>query len=270
MKKYFKYTIVFILTMFLLINHVGAISTKCDYSVKINGKEFKYRIEIVNIDDELITNSSKRNAQNNNYWSKHFIKSYYNFDRGNYDTISTRCKSADKYNIVKGQICVLSTDEDKKDFFVAGISGSSFSCPSMYQYAPNPSHPDEISFIANKTKVVTKNTDNSNGNNTAVEPSTPDITIYEGKMDCSDILGPNLTKIVHLVIKLVRIAGAVITILQATLALLPAVSSGDADALNKALKKCVTLGIILAVIGLFPTLLHLIGNLCGFDLTCIA
>ena len=51
--------------------------------------------------------------------------------------------------------------------------------------------------------------------------------------------------------------------------LIPAVISKDADGLKKAEKKLVTMAIVLAAIGIFPTFVSIIGGIFGFDLTCI-
>lgn len=265
MNKYFKYFFMLIATLFLFTMRIYALNKTCDYSATLNGKEFKYRV-VVNVDDNLLTDTSKRDAKGNSYWNNHIERYYYNVEKGKYDSIGNIvCSKSDKYNIVDGKVCVLDTAADKKDFFAMGLSGSSFNCPAMYQYNPSIKNKENVTFIANKEKASSTST---SANNTGEE--VPNIGIYQGEMDCADILGENLTKVVHLAIKIIRIAGAIITILQATLTLVPAVTSGDADALKKAGKKCVTLAIILAAIGLFPTILHVIGNICGFDLSCIA
>ena len=41
------------------------------------------------------------------------------------------------------------------------------------------------------------------------------------------------------------------------------------EALKKAIKKCVMMLVILAVIGLLPTLIRVIGLIAGFDLSCL-
>ncbi len=92
--------------------------------------------------------------------------------------------------------------------------------------------------------------------------------VYE-RMTCEELLGPNLVKVLHLFISIVRLAGAIICIVSGMLTLVPAVVSDDASALKKAYKNLIYMLIILVVIGLFPSIIHLIGSICKFDLTCI-
>lgn len=97
----------------------------------------------------------------------------------------------------------------------------------------------------------------------------PDLEIDTSPKTCSEILGKNLTKIVKFAIVLLRVAGAVIAIVNSMIALVPAVMSKDADALQKAKGKCISMGILLAVILVFPSILRFIGNVLGFDISCI-
>ena len=89
------------------------------------------------------------------------------------------------------------------------------------------------------------------------------------KTPCSDVLGPTLTALVKEAIKWVRIAGAIIAIVNAMLKLIPAIMSKDAEALNKAIKTCITMAIILVFCVLFSWLLNLIGTLFKWDVSCI-
>ena len=88
--------------------------------------------------------------------------------------------------------------------------------------------------------------------------------------DCTTVLGANLTKVVHAVITIIRIAGAIIAVVNGMISLIPAIVSKDADALKKAGQKCVKMAIVLVLIGLLPSLLTIIGNIFGYDLSCIA
>ena len=89
------------------------------------------------------------------------------------------------------------------------------------------------------------------------------------KTPCSDVLGPTLTALVKEAIKWVRIAGAIIAIVNGMLKLIPAIMSKDAEALNKAIKTCITMAIILVFCVLFSWLLNLIGTLFKWDVSCI-
>lgn len=101
------------------------------------------------------------------------------------------------------------------------------------------------------------------------EADLPDFGFGEEGSTCYDLLGQNLTKIVNLGITAVRIAGAIIAIVNGMITLIPPIVSKDADALKKAGNKCIRLGIILLAIGVFPTLVTIIGRLFGYDLSCI-
>lgn len=98
--------------------------------------------------------------------------------------------------------------------------------------------------------------------------SNPTGTISEEKMNCNDLLGPNLTKIVKMCISILRIAGMIIALVNASLAVVPAIN--NPDRISDAKKKCISMAIILVIIGVFPSLLKVIGNIFGYDLSCIS
>ncbi len=86
---------------------------------------------------------------------------------------------------------------------------------------------------------------------------------------CKEILGPNLTAVVHAGIRAIQIIGAIAAIVKGMMVLLPAIIAKDADGLKKASKILVTMAIILVVIFLFVPLARFIGKLAGFDISCI-
>ncbi len=96
----------------------------------------------------------------------------------------------------------------------------------------------------------------------------PDINISTEQMNCSELLGENLTKLVKFAIDTVKIIGAIIAIVNGMISLVPAVISKDQDALKKAAKKCTYMAIILALIFLLPLLARVIGNMFEFDISC--
>ncbi|NLC48053.1 MAG: hypothetical protein GX758_01655 [Tenericutes bacterium] len=99
--------------------------------------------------------------------------------------------------------------------------------------------------------------------------SIPDPGFGESRTTCENLLGRNLTKVVKSITLILRIAGAIIATVNGMIALIPAVVSKDQDALKKATKKCVNMGIVLVLILLLPSLLVLIGNLFSYDISCI-
>ena len=102
-----------------------------------------------------------------------------------------------------------------------------------------------------------------------LDVKVPEFNISNESVNCRQILGENLTNVVHFSIKLLRLAGAVIVIVHAMIILVPPITSKDADSLNKALKKCVNLSVILIVIFIFPSVINLLGRALEFDISCI-
>ena len=103
----------------------------------------------------------------------------------------------------------------------------------------------------------------------ATELNTTSLDISSQSMTCAEILGPNLLKIVKLFVTGLRIAAAIIAIIKGMLGFIPAIVSDDASALKKATKTLIMMLIVLTIIGLFPTLIRVIGRIAGFDLSCI-
>ena len=97
----------------------------------------------------------------------------------------------------------------------------------------------------------------------------PDISIKENTLNCKELIGENLSKIIKLIITILQIAGAIIAIVNGMITLIPAVISKDAEALKSAEKKCITMAIVLVLIILLPTLLIFLSNIFGYDLSCI-
>ena len=93
--------------------------------------------------------------------------------------------------------------------------------------------------------------------------------LFGGYMTCSQILGPNLTKVVHAGIRAMQIVGAILAIVWGMMTLIPAIISKDAEGLKKSEKKLVLMAIILLCIFLLPYLIRWIGNLFDLDVSCI-
>lgn len=88
-------------------------------------------------------------------------------------------------------------------------------------------------------------------------------TISEDEMTCEDILGPNLQKILKLFITILRVAGMAIIIVSGSISALQAV--GNPDKMKEFQKKMISMGIILIVIVLLPTLINVIASIFGFE-----
>ena len=102
----------------------------------------------------------------------------------------------------------------------------------------------------------------------ANEPNTPDLDIIDKPMTCEEILGEG-AKLIKLGVNVLRIAGVIIALINGMMAFIPAVSSGDKGQLNAAFKKCINMAIVLILIVLIPELINVIGNLFGWDTSCI-
>ncbi|UKI58146.1 MAG: hypothetical protein L6V81_01505 [Clostridium sp.] len=121
----------------------------------------------------------------------------------------------------------------------------------------------------NQTKKPLPQTRNGKSN-TGASLKAPNLTGFGNTGDsCSAVLGPTLTALVKEAVKWVRIAGAIIAIVNGMLKLIPAIMSKDAEALSKAARTCVTMAIILVFCALFPWLLNLIGSIFKWDVSCI-
>ena len=87
--------------------------------------------------------------------------------------------------------------------------------------------------------------------------------------NCAKIAGPNIIKVIKGSVTTIRIVGVIIAIVNGIMILLPAVMGKDADALKKAERKLVTLFVVLAAIGIFPTIVSIISKIFEFDLSCL-
>lgn len=102
-----------------------------------------------------------------------------------------------------------------------------------------------------------------------LEVETPEFDIASGSMSCSQLMGSNLLLVIKFSINAIRIIGVIAATVMGMTTFFKALNKGDAGELNKALKKCVWLGMALIVVVMFPTLLKVIGKLFGFDISCL-
>ncbi len=115
-----------------------------------------------------------------------------------------------------------------------------------------------------KTSQTTGTTSTSSGGSTDKM-----LEISNEKMNCKQVLGENLRKVLHLSINAIRVFAAIVSIFLMMTKLIPAISSKDSGALKKAISSCVTIAIVLVIIGLLPTIIRVVGKIAGFDLTCL-
>ena len=139
-----------------------------------------------------------------------------------------------------------------------------------------------ISLVTGKGKTCSfNNNDNKNcgvlvsnsgekTDETGKDPNLPSgWDIDPTVKDCASILGPNLTKLVHFGINTLKIVAAIIAIVNGMISFVPAIMSKDQDALKKAGKKCIYMAVVLALIFILPYIARLLGNILGFDITCL-
>ena len=109
----------------------------------------------------------------------------------------------------------------------------------------------------------------TNINNNAYEIEEPKFDIDNSSTTCSELLGSNLVLVVKFGMNAIRIIGVIVAIVKGMTTLLPAVNKGDAGELNKAIRKCIWIAVVLIIVVMFPTLARVIGKLFGFDTSCI-
>lgn len=97
----------------------------------------------------------------------------------------------------------------------------------------------------------------------------PEFGFGEYGQTCYELVGENLSKVIKLFVNGIQLVAAIIALVNGILIVMPVLIAKDAGALNKAIAKCIKMGIVLLVIGVFPTLVSVCGKLFGYDLTCI-
>ena len=107
------------------------------------------------------------------------------------------------------------------------------------------------------------------GGGRGTKPSAPNMG-FGAAGNCSEILGPNLVKVVNIGITAIQIIGAILAIVYGMISLIPAVMAKDTDGLKQAEKKLVIMAIILLCIFLLRYFIKLLGTIFGFDTSCIA
>lgn len=99
--------------------------------------------------------------------------------------------------------------------------------------------------------------------------ANPNIEISNEIYSCYEILGSNLTKVVHAFINILQISAVIISIVYGMIILVPPVLAKDSDEVKKATSKLIKIGVILLIILLFRPIIRFIGNVLEFDLSCI-
>ncbi len=158
--------------------------------------------------------------------------------------------------------------------------GACVSSENVYHYLDAKNATEGVYYITtSKDDAKNNGTAGRYDNGDGSTDGTGGSTKYEDNMSaggfgkegqtCIEVVGESLSKIIKTTINILRIAGAVIAILKGMTLLIPPIVNKDADSLKKAGNKCVKLGIVLLLIGVFPTIIRFIGYLFKYDVTCI-
>jgi len=86
---------------------------------------------------------------------------------------------------------------------------------------------------------------------------------------CRGIVGENIYHLIEGGFLAFEVACVFAVIIIASLKLLPALTSKDADRLKTAQRTCINLAIVLAVICILPYLIKALGLIFGFDISCL-
>ena len=121
-------------------------------------------------------------------------------------------------------------------------------------------------FFVNTIYVLASN---ETSNTTRSQYDNLNVEIYDGSMTCSEVLGSNLTKVIHACIVLIKVAAVIVVIVSGMLKLIPAITDKDAEGLKKVSGKLVKMAIILVIILVLPYLVRVLGKILGFDISCI-
>lgn len=278
-------------TLFFVVVNAATASEEytysCDYRFSNGeGKYINYRIKATNLHGNFLSIGGYENK----------LTIYILSEDNMYEPINGCVGNGKYYNSPdkNGKLCILTEGYDKINYLKESFSSGTPQCPRMYlrnSYDKGFSltvssqldneggteantiglncyeEGSNDSKRCNEVKpVIINDSDNNLSNNN--NNSGGMIDISEEEMTCSELLGPNLTAIIKVLITAMRIIGMIIVIVNSALSLVPAIN--NPDKLNSAKSKLISMGIVLVLVVLFPTLLRLIGNIFGYDLSCIA
>lgn len=279
-------------TLFFVVVNAATASEEytysCDYRFSNGeGKYINYRIKATNLHGNFLSIGGYENK----------LTIYILSEDNMYEPINGCVGNGKYYNSPdkNGKLCILTEGYDKINYLKESFSSGTPQCPRMYlrnSYDKGFSltvssqldneggteantiglncyeEGSNDSKRCNEVKPVIINDSDNNLSNNNNNNSGGMIDISEEEMTCSELLGPNLTAIIKVLITAMRIIGMIIVIVNSALSLVPAIN--NPDKLNSAKSKLISMGIVLVLVVLFPTLLRLIGNIFGYDLSCIA
>jgi len=137
---------------------------------------------------------------------------------------------------------------------------------------PNKDNTDKINERVDE--VTREEAEKSKNENEKIKEIFEDLKLPEkigwgDELDCETVLGKNLEAVLKIAIVMLKIAGIIICLVKMMLTLIPPIVSKNTDALPQALKTCaILLGVCVAIL-LIDTLVNIIGNILGYDLSCI-
>ena len=101
------------------------------------------------------------------------------------------------------------------------------------------------------------------------DPADDPLILPPDEMECKDILGKTGTKLVHGAIVILQIVSAIIAIVKASTMLIPIIASKDLKGLNDVKKQLIIIAVVLVIILIFRPVARLLGDMLGFDISCI-
>lgn len=104
-----------------------------------------------------------------------------------------------------------------------------------------------------------------------IDASSEDVNleISNEQVSCTELLGPNITKLVHAGVIIMQVVGCILTVVMGMIKLIPVIMSKDANGLKKVSGELVKMAIILLIILMLPWLSRLLGKILGFDISCL-
>lgn len=120
-------------------------------------------------------------------------------------------------------------------------------------------------------RVEAANSTTTNSSFTKGSYNNGNVTeIDSGSMTCEELLGSNMLALFKLLVNIFRFACFIICIINGMTSFLPAITGkNSAEELRKATRRFVKLLIIFAVALMLPSFARMIGEICGFDVSCL-
>ena len=90
-----------------------------------------------------------------------------------------------------------------------------------------------------------------------------DLELNTDNKTCAELLGKNMTNLIHAGIRIFQIVAAIVALLRGMTLLIPPIISKDSDALKKAESELIILAIV------FKPIVRVLGSILSWDVSCI-